>query len=177
MSEKKFITGIFIEGLILTVLGLCTLIIPKLTTLSYGVMLSIVFMAYGLYKILHSVFYKNYAPAFLYCLLLGSFVFVLGVLLLFVPDINLLWLIALTGVYFLLESISLKTFAAQIRNMYGFWIYVLLASCIIYLSGLIIILGIPVMSFWLVTVISGICFLVKGTAKLSVYFINRNNYV
>ena len=54
MSEKRFLNFIFIEGILLTVLGLCVIILPKLTSVTFGVMLSSVFIAYGLYKIITS---------------------------------------------------------------------------------------------------------------------------
>ena len=40
MSEKRFLNFIFLEGILLTALGLCVLILPKLTSLTFGVMLS-----------------------------------------------------------------------------------------------------------------------------------------
>lgn len=177
MSEKRFITCIFIEGIILTILGLCVLILPKLTSLSYGVMLSIAFMAYGLYKIINSIVNRNYFVSMVFCMITGILLTTVGILLLFVPKINLLWLIALSGIYFLLESIATTSFAAQIRNIYNFWGCKLFAAGILFLIGLFIILGIPVMSFWIVTVLSGIGFLIKGMSKISMYFINKNNYV
>ena len=177
MSEKRFITSIFIEGIILTVLGLCVLILPKLTGMSFGVMLSGAFIAYGLYKIINAFVYRNYNFSIIFCILTGILLTVIGILLLFVPKISLLWLIALTGVYFLLESISAVVFAAQIRNIYHFWGCKLVTAFILFLVGLIIILGIPVMSFWVVTVLCGIGLLIKGMSKMSMYFINKSNYV
>ena len=61
MSEKRFLNFIFIEGIKLTILGLCILILPKLTSLTFGVMLSSAFIAYGLYKIIISFINKNFA--------------------------------------------------------------------------------------------------------------------
>jgi uncharacterized membrane protein HdeD (DUF308 family) len=45
-----------------------------------------------------------------------------------------------------------------------------------FLVGLIIILGVPLMSFWAVATLSGIALMVKGMSKISLNFANRNNY-
>jgi uncharacterized membrane protein HdeD (DUF308 family) len=108
---------------------------------------------------------------------MGFWITVIGVLLLFVPKINLLWLIALLGIYFILESISTVAFTAQIKNMYNFWGCKMFAAGILFLIGVLIILGLPVMSFWSVVTVSGLGFLVKGVSKLVVYIVNKNNYV
>ena len=105
MFEKRLLNCIMIEGIALIVLSLCVLILPKLTTLSYGVMLACAFIAYGIYKIINAFVNKNSVIGMIFCILMGIFLTTIGILILFVPNVNLLWLIALTGVYFILESI------------------------------------------------------------------------
>ena len=64
MTENRFLGCTFIEGIILTVLVLCILILPKLTSMTFGVMLSLAFIAYGIYKIvsafINKVSFKNF---------------------------------------------------------------------------------------------------------------------
>ena len=96
MSEKRFLNFMFLEGIILTVLGLCVLILPKLTSLTFGVMLSSAFIAYGLYKLIVSFVNRNYAMNILWNIFLAIYIITIGILLLFVPKISLLpqWRIA-----------------------------------------------------------------------------------
>lgn len=176
MSEKRFLSFIFIEGLLLTILGLCVLILPKLTSLSFGVMLSGAFITYGLYKIITSIINKNYVSHIIWSLFLGAFILTIGILLLMVPKVSLLWLVALSGVFFLLESISSVAFLAQVRSMFNFIACKGFAVFIMFLVGLIIILGLPIMSFWIVVIMCGIALLVKGMAKITLALANRNNY-
>ena len=176
MSEKRFLSFMFIEGAILTVLGLCILILPKLTSLTFGVMLSSAFIAYGLYKLIISFVNRNYTMNIFWNVFLAIYIITIGVLLLLVPKISLLWLIALTGIYFLLESISSTVFIAQIRSIFNFWGYKFINSTILFLIGLIIVLGLPVMSFWVVAILSGLAFLVKGMTKMTLSLANRNSY-
>ena len=175
MSEKRLLNCIMVEGIMLMVLSLCILILPKLTTLSYGVMLAGAFIAYGVYKIIHSIMNKDYGINMIFCISMGVFLATLGILILFVPRINLLWLVALTGVYFVLESISSVVYAMKLRNMYHFWGCKLFSAVILFIAGLLIILGVPIMSFWMVTVLSGIALLIKGMSKITLSLGNLCN--
>lgn len=176
MTEKRFLSFIFIEGIVLTTLGLSVLILPKLTSITFGVMLSSAFIAYGLYKIIISIINKKFALNIIWNIFLGLFILTIGILLLFVPKINLLWLIALTGVYFLLESISLSAFISQIRNIFHSVNCKYAVALFLFLIGLIIVIGVPVIAFWIVAILSGIGFLIKGMSKITLYLTNRNNY-
>lgn len=176
MSEKRFLNFICIEGVLLSVLGLCILILPKLTSMTFGVMLSTAFMVYGVYKIITSIINKNYITNLVWSLLLAIFIFTIGILLLLVPKISLLWLVALTGIFFLLESVSSVAFMAQMRSMFNFIGCKGFAAFVLFLAGLIIILGLPVMSFWTVAILCGIALLVKGMTKLTLFLANKYNY-
>lgn len=176
MSEKRLLNCIMIEGIMLIILGLCVLIIPKLTTLSYGIMLSGTFIAYGIYKIIHSIINRDYGIHIAFCISMGIFLLTLGILILFVPKINLFWIIALIGVYFILESISSVVYALKLRNIYHFWGCKIISAVVLFLIGLLIVLGVPVMSFWMVTVLSGIGLLTKGMTKLTLALSNTDNY-
>lgn len=176
MSEKRLLNFIFIEGLLLTVLGLCILILPKLTSVTFGVMLSMAFITYGLYKIITTFINKSYISNILWTIFLGIFVLTIGILLLLVPKINLLWLIALSGVFFLLESISSVAFMTKMRTIFNFIGCKGFAAMMLFLVGLIIVLGLPVMSFWVVAILAGIALLIKGMAKMTLSIANKNNY-
>ena len=176
MSEKKFLGFIFIEGLILLILGLCVLILPKLTNLTFGVMLSSSFIAYGAYKIISS-FINRFFKSNIFCeIFMGLYLITIGILLLLVPKISILWLIAFIGIYFLLSSMTTTAFISQIRNIFNFWGCKIITGSILFLIGLIIILSLPVISFWVVAILSGIGFLIKGMSKITLYLANKNNY-
>lgn len=173
MSEKRLLNFIFIEGLLLTILGLCVLILPKLTSLTFGVMLSSAFITYGLYKIIMSLINKNYISNIIWSIFLGAFILTLGILLLMVPKVSLLWLIALTGVFFLFESISSIAFMSKMRSIFNYVEYKGFAGMILFLVGLIIVIGVPVLSFWIVSILCGIAILIKGMSKITLAIANK----
>ena len=176
MSEKRFLNFIFIEGALLTVLGLCILILPKLTEMTFGVMLSSAFIAYGLYKVITSIINKNYILNILWSIFLGVYILTVGILLLLIPKISLLWLVALIGVFFLLESISSVAFMAHVKNIFNYISCKAFAAMVLFLVGMAIVLGIPVISFWAVAILAGIALTVKGMAKITLALANKNNY-
>ena len=176
MSEKRLLNCIMIEGIMLVVLSLCILILPKLTALSYGVMLACTFIAYGIYKIIHTFLNRYSLIGMIFCTVMGLFLTAIGILILFVPKVSLLWLVALTGVYFILESISSIIYAIKLRNVYHFWGCKMFSAAILFFIGLFIVLGVPVMSFWMVTVLSGVGLLIKGMSKLTISLGNIDNY-
>lgn len=176
MSEKRLLNFIFIEGLLLTVLGLCVLILPKLTSLTFGVMLSIAFITYGAYKTLISFINRSYLSNIIWSIFMGVYILTIGILLLLVPKISLLWLIALIGIFFILESVSSIAFMAKVRSMFNFIGCKGFSAMVMFFMGLIIVLGLPVMSFWVVALLSGIAILIKGLTKMTLSLANRNNY-
>ena len=176
MSENRFLNFICLEGLILTILGLCVLILPKLTALTFGAMLSAAFITYGLYKIIISFVNRSYTPNIVWNIFSGSFILTIGILLLLVPRISILWLMALIGVFFLLESISSTAFMVKLRSIFNYSGCKGFAAFIMFLVGLIIILGLPIMSFWVVAILCGVALLVKGLSKITLSLANRNNY-
>ena len=174
MSEKRFLNFIFIEGILLTVLGLCILILPKLTDVTFGVMLSSTLIAYGLFKLVRTVLNRSFTHSFLCETMLSIFALTLGILLLLVPKINLLWLIALLGVYFLLESLSSIGFISQIRNVLHYIGCKYFSTLVLFLAGIIIVLGLPSIAFWSVAILSGLAFLIKGMAKIALSYSNKS---
>lgn len=176
MTEKRFLGFIFLEGLLLTILGLCVLILPKLTSLSFGVMLSSAFITYGIYKVVTSILNKSYISNILWSIFIGIYVLTIGILLLLVPKISLLWLIAFIGIFFLLESISSVVFITQLRSMFNFIGCKGFAAFILFFVGLIITIGLPVIPFWAVAILSGVAFLIKGMSKIVISLANKHNY-
>ncbi len=60
MTEKRFLNFILIEGILLSVLGICMLMLPKVTSLTFGLMICIALIVCGIYKIAHAIVTRNY---------------------------------------------------------------------------------------------------------------------
>ena len=169
MTEKRFLSFVLIEGILLSVLGLSMLMLPKITTISFGLMLCLTFIVYGGYKVINAILTKNYSRHFVLNVVSGLLLFLTGVFLFMAPMFNLLLITSAIGVYFILESISSIAFAVQNKNTLYFWWLAILVGVMQFLLGLIIILGLPSTALWVVGVLAGINFLIAGVVLISMY--------
>ncbi len=169
MTEKRFLSFVLIEGILLSVLGLGMLMLPKITTISFGLMLCLTFIVYGGYKVINAILTKNYSRHFVLNVVSGLLLFLTGVFLFMAPMFNLLLITSAIGVYFILESISSIAFAVQNKNTLYFWWLAILVGVMQFLLGLIIILGLPSTALWVVGVLAGINFLIAGVVLISMY--------
>lgn len=176
MTEKRFLNFVLIEGILLSVLGVCMLMLPKVTSLTFGLLICIGLIVYGIYKIAHAIVTRNYERHFVLNIVIGAVLAVLGIVLLSVPQINLLIITSIIGVYFLVESISNTAFAVQTRKSMSMWWVVLLIAIMQFLMGLIIIIGLPMTSLWVVGMLLGINFLVTGMGLISFWLSNKYVY-
>ena len=169
MTEKRFLSFVLIEGILLSVLGLGMLVLPKITTISFGLMLCLMFIVYGGYKVINAILTRNYSRHFVLNIVTGLLLFLTGVFLFMAPMFNLLLITSAIGVYFILESISSIAFAVQNKNTLYFWWLAILVGVMQFLLGLIIILGLPSTALWVVGVLAGINFVIAGVVFISMY--------
>ena len=135
MTEKRFLSFVLIEGILLSVLGLGMLVLPKITTISFGLMLCLMFIVYGGYKVINAILTRNYSRHFVLNIVTGLLLFLTGVFLFMAPMFNLLLITSAIGVYFILESISSIAFAVQNKNTLYFWWLAILVGVMQFLLG------------------------------------------
>lgn len=169
MTEKRFLSFVLIEGILLAALGLGMLMLPKITTISFGLMLCLSFVIYGGYKVINAILTRNYSRHFILNIIAGILLFFAGVFLFMAPMFNLILITSTIGVYFILESISTTAFAVQNKNTLYFWWFEIIVGLIQFILGLIIILGLPSTALWVIGILSGVNFLIAGTTLISMY--------
>ena len=176
MTEKKFLSCILTEGVLLSIIGLAMLMLPKITSLTFGLMLCLAFAIYGGYKTINAILTKNYTRHFVLNAILGIVLLTLGIFLFLAPMFSLTLITAIIGVYFLLESISTCAFGIQNRKTLYFWWAEIPLAILQFLLGLIIILGLPSAALWVIGVLMGINFLIAGMIMISMYIATKYVY-
>lgn len=176
MTEKKFLSSVLIEGILLTALGLAMLMLPKITSLTFGITLCVALFIYGIYKTINAFMTRAYSKHFVLDMVLGVLLAVIGVFLFMAPTFNLVLITALIGVYFLLESLASMAFAIQTRKLLYMWWAIALISIMQFLLGLIIIMGLPATALWVVGVLVGVNFLIAGMTLISLYLATKYAY-
>jgi len=176
MTEKRFLGFVLTEGILLTALGIVMLMIPKVTTATFGIILSISFIVYGGYKILNAIMTRNYTRHFVYNMFLGLLLIATGILLLNAPYLSLVLLTSFIAVYFILESISTWAFAVQNRKILNFWWAGIPVAIMQFILGLIILLGLPQTALWVVGILAGVNFLITGVVMIGTYLATKYSY-
>ncbi len=173
MTEKKFLSCVLTEGILLTALGLAMLLLPKITTITFGLMLCLAFIIYGGYKAINAFMTRNYSRHFIFNMILGLILIAIGVLLYLAPMFNLILITSIIGVYFFLESISSIAFGVQNRKTLYFWWADIFVAILQFLLGLIIIVGLPSTALWVIGILAGINFLIAGMVMISMFISTR----
>ena len=173
MTEKKFLSCVLTEGILLTALGLAVLLLPKITTITFGLMLCLAFIIYGGYKAINAFMTRNYSRHFIFNMILGLILIAIGVLLYLAPMFNLILITSIIGVYFFLESISSMAFGVQNRKTLYFWWADIFVAILQFLLGLIIIVGLPSTALWVIGILAGINFLIAGMVMISMFISTR----
>lgn len=173
MTEKRFLDCILTEGILLVVLGLSMLILPKITSLAFGMMLCLSLVIYGGYKFINAIITRNYTKHYIFNAIIGLTLTVLGVFLFITPMFGLTLLTASIGIYFLLESISTCSFGIQNKKTLYFWWAEIPLAILQFILGLMIIVGLPSTALWVVGVLLGINFLIAGTIMVNIYIATK----
>ena len=176
MTEKKFLSFVLVEGILLAVLGILMLILPKLTTITFGLLLCLSFIIYGGYKTINAFITRNYSRHFILNMLIGILLVVIGIFLFLAPAFSLILITSIIGIYFILESISSTAFAIQTRKILYFWWAGILVGIMQFIIGLIILTALPASALWVIGVLAGINFLIAGMVMISMYISTKYIY-
>lgn len=175
MSEKRFLTSIFTEGIFLLCVGILMLIVPKLTYVSFGFMISLAFISYGGYKTINAFMLRNFSRHYVLTIISGFILAICGILLYFAPRVNMMWIISLSGVYFILESITTAASAVMMRNIVWWWQGFLLLALIQFILGICVIVILPSAALWFVGIAAGVDFVMAGITMVNMYL--GTNYI
>ena len=176
MSEKRFLSFILIEGSLLAVLGFLILILPKLTTITFGLLLCLSFIIYGGYKTICAFLTRNYSRHYIFDSIIGLLLFGIGILLFAAPIYSLILVSTCISLYFILESIASAAFAFQTKNTLYLWWAKLVIGFIQFFLGLIILIAVPASALWGVGILVGMCYLITGCIMLCMYIAAKYIY-
>ncbi len=173
MTENRFLSFVLTEGALLLFLGLGMLVLPKITPLSFGLMMCLALIIYGGYKVISSILSRFISRHFVLDIITGLVLLITGLMLFFAPRFDIISIISLAGVYFILKSLSSSSFSVQSRKTLNFWWMCLLLSVIEFVLGLIIIVVIPGAALWFIGIILAFDFTLTGIIYLNMYIATK----
>lgn len=169
MTESRFLSYILTESILLLSLGLGMLILPKVTMISFGLIMCISFIAYGGFKIITSFVTKNFSKHYVLDIFTGLVLALSGILMFITHILDIMWIIGFTGVYFILKSLSSSSFMVQTRKTLNFWWLCLFLAIVELLFGFITIVLLPSAGLWLIGILAGIDFILSGIVYMNMY--------
>ena len=169
MTENRFLTFVLIESILLLCFGLGMLILPKVTLVSFGFMMCLSFIGYGGYKTISAIMTRNFSRHYSLDIIMGLILAITGFMLFVAPVFDLMLILGLTGIYFILKSISTSAFGVQTRKTLNFWwMCIFLAMFELFFGGILIIL-LPSAALWLMGILTGIDFILTGMVYMNMY--------
>lgn len=177
MTEKRLLNFIFTEGCLLTLFGFFILVLPKITELSFGFVLYSFFIIYGGYRVISSVFSRNFLEYFIIDLLPGVVILFAGFAMLFAEYINVMIIISSIGLYFISSSISAFACAIRTENILKSRGLIFSVSAIKLFFALTVVVMISASAMWLAGILAGIDFILSGISMIDVCIASKNNII
>ena len=169
MSENRFLNFVLTESILMLILGLCMLILPKVTMISFGFMMCLSFIGYGSYKIISAILTKNFSGHYILDIIVGLTLAANGILLFVLHVLDIMLIIGLAGIYFILKSLSSSSFAVQTRKTLNFWWMCLFLAILELFFGFIVIVLLPSAALWLIGILTGLDFILSGMIYMNMY--------
>ena len=173
MTENRFLSFVLTESILLLCLGLGMLILPKVTIISFGFMMCLSFVAFGGFKIISTILTKNFSKHFILDIFTGLILLTNGIILFAAPMLDIMWVIGLSGIYFILKSLSSSSFMVQTRKTLNFWWMCLFLAVLELLLGFVTIVLLPSAALWLIGVLIGTDFILSGFIYMNMYIATK----
>ncbi len=156
-----------IEGIVLAVLGLASIMLPLIATIAIAIVVGWVFLLSGVVGLV-ATFRMRSAPGFWWSLLSGVLGVVAGVLLLRWPVSGALSLtFVLTG-FLILEGLVSVMFALEHRREFsGRWGMMLVSGVVDLILAGMIVAGLPGTAAWAIGLLVGINMVLGGSALIA----------
>ena len=166
---KRFCNTFLIEGIFIFVLGTILLLLPQISSLTLSLMLSIIFILAGIYKLISSIIRRDEIEKTWLSAIIGILMIITGAYLTFRPFLNLFILTFAIGVYFILEAINSVVISVESKNILKHWWIGLISGILQFSLSFIIFFGLPNTALYTIGVLVGINMLMSGIALISVY--------
>ncbi|HEY9618393.1 MAG TPA: HdeD family acid-resistance protein [Microcoleaceae cyanobacterium] len=170
---KKPVSGSFLIGALLIVLGILAIALPTVSTLFVETWAAVILISAGAAKLVYA-FQTRDQGGFIWKLLLSVLYVVTGVMLFLSPLTGILTLTLLLGSFLLTEGVFELILAFRLRPQAN-WSWVLFNGIITLVLGGMIWFQWPSNAPWLIGTLVGVSVLFTGLSRLMLSFSSHNN--
>lgn len=157
------------EGLFALVIGIIMLILPAVSSIAIGVIVSVGLILVGIHKLISSIvrrdeMEKAWLQMLIALLLIGS-----GIYMTMNPMFNLLVLTMGIALYLILEGINSLSTAIQERHFLKYWWMGIIAAIVQFFLAFLIIYMLPAAAVLTIGVLVGVNLIFTGISLISFY--------
>ena len=161
------------EGIVLIILGVIAIIVPHFFTVAIVVCLGWILLFGGIFLITRALLFFR-MPGFGLWLFMGILQFIIGYLFLAQPLQGILTLTLLMALFFALEGIAKISFALMMRPL-AHWGLVLFSGITALILAMVVWMGWPGTSEWLLGLLFGINMLFGGWSLVNISLRHKDN--
>ena len=156
-----------VEGIVLVVLGLLSIVLPPIATLAVEILFGWLFLISGIVGLV-TTFWMRQAPGFWWALLSAVLGIAAGIVLLVWPLSGVLSLTLILIVFFTIEGIASIMYALEHkRELSGRWGWMLASGVVDLILAAIIFIGLPGTAAWALGLLVGINMVFGGSALIA----------
>ena len=119
-TTDKILNLMLMDGIVLTALGICAILLPNLMSFTTSIILSIILTIFGVYKFINTIMMRKEIKNPYLSAIIGLLIISAGIYLFFHPIFNLLLLTILIALYFILESILELSISVAITSILAY---------------------------------------------------------
>jgi uncharacterized membrane protein HdeD (DUF308 family) len=160
--RNQFRTHSLVAGILLLVIGLISILLPELTSLTISFFIGWMLVIGGIVSGYHVM--KSYNSKWI-AWLKPFLLFAIGLLILYRPMTGVAAVGLLLIIYFLFDGFAGIMFGLELRPLKG-WIWMMLNGLISIFIAFIFLVGWPISSLWLIGLLVGISLVFDGTAMI-----------
>ena len=168
-TTDKILNLVLLEGIILTALGICSILLPNLLSFTTSAILNIIITIFGIYKILNTIIIRKEIKNPYLSAIIGLLISFVGIYLFFHPIFNLLLITIMIALYFILESINSIYLTFENRKIIKYWWTGFFMAAVQLILGIFILISLPFSSLWLLGTLLGISFLINGILTIVMF--------
>lgn len=154
-------------GIILMIIGLILITTPVITTLATVLVIGAFLIAAGIVHLITAFIDRKSHHLWLH-LVIALFTLILGVLMILNPELTVVTLTFLLGLFFLASGVF--RIIGSLLSRFRSWGWVLLNGIISFILGLLILFQWPAASLWVIGLFVGIDFLFAGWSLVMIAF-------
>lgn len=166
---KRHHNFFLVEGLFALIIGVLMLVLPAVSSIAIGVIVSVGLILIGIHKLISSIVRRDEMEKAWLQMLIAVILIGAGIYMTMNPLFNLLVLTMGIALYLILEGISSMSTAIEERRVLKYWWMGIVAAIVQFFLAFLIIYMLPAAAVLTIGILVGVNLIFTGIAMISFY--------